>query len=52
VGYHPYENALQSSINVISVTAYFNWNLILADPDNNKFTDAYLNGNADYPDER
>ncbi len=34
--------------NVISVTAYFNWNLISADPDDNKFTDAYLNGNADY----
>ena len=34
--------------NVISVNTYYNWNLITVDPDDNKFSDAYINGNADY----
>jgi putative PIN family toxin of toxin-antitoxin system len=38
---------LQAS-NVVSVNTYFNWNLISVDPDDNKFTDAYISGNADY----
>jgi uncharacterized protein len=33
--------------NVIPVSLYFNWDLILADLDDNNFTDAYLNGHAD-----
>lgn len=27
---------------------YYNWNLITVDPDDNKFTDAYIAANADY----
>ena len=27
---------------------YYNWNLIVADPDDNKFIDAYVSGSADY----
>jgi uncharacterized protein len=34
--------------NVIGTNTYYSWNLIIADPDDNKFTDAYVNGNADY----
>jgi len=34
--------------NVIAVTDYYYWELIHADPDDNKFTDAFLNGQADY----
>ncbi len=34
--------------NVIAVTDYYYWGLINSDPDDNKFTDAFLNGQADY----
>jgi|SRR5690606_2608471 len=34
--------------NVIAVTDYYYWELILSDHDDNKFTDAFLNGQADY----
>lgn len=34
--------------NVIAVTDYYYWELIHTDPDDNKFTDAFLNGQADY----
>jgi len=34
--------------NVISVTDYYYWQLIHSDLDDNKFTDAFLNGQADY----
>jgi putative PIN family toxin of toxin-antitoxin system len=34
--------------NVIWRNMYYHWNLINADPDDNKFTDAYINGEADY----
>jgi uncharacterized protein len=34
--------------NVIDATTYYSWNLITADPDDSKFIDAYINGNADY----
>ena len=34
--------------NVIAVTDYYCWELINSDPDDNKFTDAFLNGQADY----
>lgn len=33
--------------NVIHQQVFFNWNLIEADPDDNKFVDAYVAGNAD-----
>lgn len=34
--------------NVIAVTDYYYWGLIHSDLDDNKFTDAFLNGQADY----
>lgn len=40
--------AFLEASNVVSVNTYYNWNLITADPDDNKFTDAYISGNADY----
>lgn len=39
---------LQLLPNVQYVTTYFNWNLIEADPDDNKFVDAAVAGNADF----
>ena len=30
------------------ISVYFKWNLITADPDDNKFVDCALNANADY----
>jgi predicted nucleic acid-binding protein len=38
---------LQAS-NSIFVNNYFHWDLITIDADDNKFTDAYISGNADY----
>lgn len=40
--------ALLEAPNVIDATTYYNWSLITADPDDSKFTDAYINGNADH----
>lgn len=34
--------------NVVLVNPYYNWNLIDADPDDNKFVDGAVSGNADY----
>ena len=34
--------------NVLSIRTHYRWNMIVAYPDDNKFTDAYINGNADY----
>ncbi|AYL96906.1 putative toxin-antitoxin system toxin component, PIN family [Mucilaginibacter celer] len=34
--------------NVIYIEAYFKWNLITKDPDDNKFVDLAIVGNADY----
>lgn len=34
--------------NVIKINIYFNWNLISADPDDNKFVDCAIAGNVDY----
>lgn len=34
--------------NVIPVNIYYRWNLISVDPDDNKFTDAYVAAQADY----
>ena len=39
---------LLTSRNVEKVIPYFQWNLISADPDDNKFVDAAFNANADY----
>ena len=36
------------SINTLLITPYFQWNLILADPDDNKFVDCALNAGADF----
>ncbi|HJW30420.1 MAG TPA: putative toxin-antitoxin system toxin component, PIN family [Saprospiraceae bacterium] len=40
--------AFREAPNLVEVDIYFHWNMIPADPDDNKFTDAYINGNADY----
>jgi len=45
------ENAMHlllNSRNVEKITPYYKWNLISADPDDNKFVDCALNGGADY----
>ncbi len=34
--------------NVVLIEPYFKWNLISADPDDNKFADAYISSAADY----
>ena len=39
---------LLSSRNVEKITPFFKWNLISADPDDNKFVDCALNSGADY----
>ena len=39
---------LLKSINTIQVTPYYQWNLITADHDDNKFVDCALNAGADY----
>jgi len=36
------------STNALLITPYFQWNLIYADPDDNKFVDCALNAGADY----
>ena len=36
------------STNAFLVTPYFQWNLIYADPDDNKFVDCALNAGADF----
>ena len=39
---------LLSSPNVIHVTPFYKWNLIKADPDDNKFVDCALNAGAEF----
>jgi len=39
---------LLKSPNVIQTIPYYKWNLVAGDPDDNKFTDCFLNANADY----
>ena len=39
---------LLSSRNVEKVIPYYKWNLIVADPEDNKFADCALNSGADY----
>ena len=41
-------NELLLSTNVVKTTNYYKWNLITADPDDNKFVDCALNSGADY----
>lgn len=41
-------NLLSVAQNVIYAEAYFKWNLITNDPDDNKFVDLAIAGNADY----
>lgn len=40
--------ALLEAPNIIKASEYYYWNLIKSDPDDNKFTDAFINGQADY----
>ena len=39
---------LLKSQNAIQITPYFKWDLITADPDDNKFVDCALNAGVDY----
>ena len=41
-------NFIAYSINTLTVTPYYKWNLITADPDDNKFVDCALNAGADF----
>jgi len=41
-------NFIFYSVNVLMITPYYQWNLISADPDDNKFVDCALNAGADY----
>jgi len=41
-------NTITNASNFIQVVPYFKWNLIAADPEDNKFADCALNAGADY----
>jgi len=41
-------NTITNATNFIPVTPYFKWNLIITDPEDNKFADCALNTGADY----
>ncbi len=41
-------NTLETLPNVVPVHKYYFWNLITADPDDNKFVDCAVAGSADY----
>ena len=41
-------NELLLSPNIIKTNNYYRWNLIVADPDDNKFVDCSLNAGANY----
>ncbi|MDO5522596.1 MAG: putative toxin-antitoxin system toxin component, PIN family [Bacteroidia bacterium] len=40
--------ALNQLVNVTKVTAFYKWNLITDDPDDNKFVDCAISGNAHF----
>ena len=45
------QNVLETLVNLSScerITAHFHWNIIFTDPDDNKFVDCAIAGNADY----
>ncbi len=39
---------IENSVNVELITRYFKWNLISADPDDNKFTDCAIAANTHF----
>lgn len=39
---------IENAPNVVFITRYFSWNLIKTDPDDNKFVDCAIAGNANY----
>lgn len=41
-------SAFLEADNIVWTEIYYYWDLISADPDDNKFTDAYINGSGDY----
>jgi predicted nucleic acid-binding protein len=41
-------NAILNASNALPVTVYYRWNLITADPDDNKFVDCAIGANAKY----
>lgn len=43
-----FKDLFRAAENIIVPEVYYNWNLITADPDDNKFTDAYIAADADY----
>ncbi|WP_339812394.1 putative toxin-antitoxin system toxin component, PIN family [uncultured Imperialibacter sp.] len=40
--------SIENSVNTSFITRYFKWNLINADPDDNKFSDCAVAGSSDY----
>lgn len=36
------------AVNTIQVEVYYEWNMVINDPDDNKFSDTAIAGNADY----
>lgn len=45
---NPVLQILENAPNVELITRYYKWNLILADPDDNKFVDCAVASNAAY----
>jgi predicted nucleic acid-binding protein len=41
-------NVILDAPNSMQTTVYYNWNLITADPDDNKFVDCAISANAKY----
>ena len=39
---------IKEAVNSVFVNVYYEWNAIIIDPDDNKFFDAAITGNADY----
>ena len=48
IGFRTNENSTSYSMYTLKVTPYYSWNLIAADPDDNKFADCALNAGADF----
>jgi predicted nucleic acid-binding protein len=43
-----FKDFVRAAENVITPEVHYHWNLIIADPDDNKFIDAYIAASADY----
>ena len=45
---HNVVSLINEAVNTVFINIYFDWNIIVADPDDNKFLDAAIAANADY----